>query len=257
MNGWLAGEFLVAVGDVVPVDDVEEGGDVVGAAVLVFQIIGVFPDVDAEEWRVGGTAGSSCADGDGGVLIGGGEDGEFFIGTHHEPGPTAAESGEGGFGEFVFEVGEVLEIFIDGLGEFAFGFTAAVFAYHLPEEGMVVVATAVVLDGGADGFGKGVEVFQEFFERFLFEVVVAGEGFVEVGDVGTVVFVVVDLHGLRVDVGFEGIEGVGERREGEGRGAGGDVGERGGVGSECRENCGTGGGGDGGGFESVASCHHK
>lgn len=263
---------MVAVGDVVPVDDVEEGGDVVGSAVLVFQIVGVFPDVDAEERGVGevgpvaavegvgtgGGAGCAEAEGDGGVLVGGGEDGEMFVCSDDEPGPAAAEASEGGLGEFVFEAGEVHKVFVDGPGEFAFGFAATVFAEHLPEEGMVVVAAAVVLDGGADGFGEGVRIIEEFFERFFLEVGVAGEGFVEIGDVGSVVFVVMDFHCLRVDVGFEGVEGVRQWREGEGGGAGGDGGDGGvGVGGKCGEDGGTGGGGDGGGFESVASSDHK
>src|ERR1700676_23225 len=41
-----------ALGDPRPVDDVPPGIDVVGAAVLVLQVVGVLPDVDAEQRRL-------------------------------------------------------------------------------------------------------------------------------------------------------------------------------------------------------------
>jgi hypothetical protein len=45
--GWFGGrEELV---DVVPVDHIPPGGEVFRAAVLEFEVVGVFPDVEAEE----------------------------------------------------------------------------------------------------------------------------------------------------------------------------------------------------------------
>ena len=41
------GSVGVVLADLVPVDDVVEGGDVLGAAVLVLEVVGVLPDVDA------------------------------------------------------------------------------------------------------------------------------------------------------------------------------------------------------------------
>ena len=35
--------------DVIPVENLEKGFDVVGAAVLVLQVVGVLPDIDAED----------------------------------------------------------------------------------------------------------------------------------------------------------------------------------------------------------------
>jgi len=37
--------------DFVPIDNVPPGLDVVRAAVLIFQIVGMFPDIQAEDWR--------------------------------------------------------------------------------------------------------------------------------------------------------------------------------------------------------------
>jgi len=47
------------------------------------------------------------------------------------------------------------------------------------------------------------------------EVGVRGDGFVEVVDVGGVMFVVMQTHGFRVDIRFERIGCVGKRGEGE------------------------------------------
>ncbi len=46
------GSAVEALRDLVPVDDVPERVEVVGALVLVLQVVGVLPDVDAEERRL-------------------------------------------------------------------------------------------------------------------------------------------------------------------------------------------------------------
>ena len=48
------------------------------------------------------------------------------------------------------------------------------------------------------------------------EVGIRGDGFIEIVDVGGVVFVVMQTHGSCVDKRFERIGGVGERGEGKG-----------------------------------------
>ena len=75
------------------------------------------------------------------------------------------------------------------------------------------MASAVVADGGADVFGDGGEGFDEVLGGFVGEVGLGGDGGVEVGDVGLVVFAVVDLHGGGVDGGLESVGGVGKRGE--------------------------------------------
>src|ERR1017187_7988443 len=65
LAGLGVGEALV---DFVPVDNVPPRGEVVGAAVVVFQVVGVLPDVVAED--------GVEAIGEGTVLVGGGDDGE-------------------------------------------------------------------------------------------------------------------------------------------------------------------------------------
>jgi hypothetical protein len=42
----------VSLRDLPPIHHVPPGSDVIGAAVLVFQVVGMFPDVEAEQWGV-------------------------------------------------------------------------------------------------------------------------------------------------------------------------------------------------------------
>src|SRR3954452_17348129 len=75
--------FLVAAADLGPVDDVPPGGEVIGAPVLVVEVVGLLPDVDAEQRGV--------ALHDRAVLVGGRIDGEAGA-IVDEPRPAAAES---------------------------------------------------------------------------------------------------------------------------------------------------------------------
>src|SRR2546426_209701 len=77
-------------------DDVPDCFQIIGASVLVFEIIGVFPHVHAED-RLAFAAGNDFAH-QRIVLVGGGNDLEFAF-VHHQPDPTAAEAaGLGRFG---------------------------------------------------------------------------------------------------------------------------------------------------------------
>ena len=57
-----------------------------------------------------------------------------------------------------------------------------------------------------------VEVADEVLDGLAFEVRLAGDGLVDVGHVGGVMFVVVDLHRLRINVRFERVFGIRKRR---------------------------------------------
>ena len=46
--------FLVVFGDLGPVDDVPKGLDVIWPAILVVEVVSVFPDVEAEYWSGAG-----------------------------------------------------------------------------------------------------------------------------------------------------------------------------------------------------------
>lgn len=98
--------FAEALGDGAPVDDVPDGAEVLGLAVLVLEVVGVLPGVDAEEGLV--VAGD-------GVLVGAGDDGEVARGlVLDEPGPAGAlDAGEGGVG-LLLEVFKGAKVLLDG-----------------------------------------------------------------------------------------------------------------------------------------------
>src|SRR6266702_5242747 len=73
------------------------------------------------------------------------------------------------------------------------------------------MAAAVVLDDFADVLGDGAKILDEVFGRAGAEVGVLLDGAVEIGDIGLVMLVVVELHGRLVDGGFEGSIVVGKR----------------------------------------------
>ena len=91
------------------------------------------------------------------------------------------------------------------------GLASAGGLHDLPEHAVVDVAAAVVLHDLADVLGDGGEVPDEVFGGFGGQFRVLVDGAVEVGDVGLVVLVVVQLHGRFVDVGLEGCVVVGKR----------------------------------------------
>ena len=76
---------FVALVDGVPVDHVPPGGDVVGAAVLVLQIVGVLPDVDAQDRRL-------AVPSDGLSWLGVLSTTELAALVDAQPGPAAAEA---------------------------------------------------------------------------------------------------------------------------------------------------------------------
>lgn len=142
--------FGVALGDDVPIDDIGYGLEVIGAFILIFQIVGVFPNVDPQQRDMTG--------GERGVLIGGGGHGDGFFGwIEDEPDPTGAED----FASFV-------EVFGHGGISRPEGGTEGVFEVAgrlggcggegIPEQIVVKVATAVIANSGADFFGHGLQI---------------------------------------------------------------------------------------------------
>jgi hypothetical protein len=124
-------------------------------------------------------------------------------GVVDEHGPAGALDGVGGGFEVAAEGVEGAEVFVDGGAEFAVGFVAAVGGEVGPEDGVVDVAAEVegeVLLQSADG--AEVAGFAGFGELF--------QGGVDAGDVGGVVFVVVEFHDLARDVGLQRCVVVGQ-----------------------------------------------
>jgi hypothetical protein len=182
-----------ALGHLLPVDRVPPGVDVVGAPVLVLQVVGVLPHVDAEERRL--------PVGDRVVLVRGRHDRESRT-VMHEPRPARAELADAGVLHLALEVVEGAEGVPDRSRQVAVGLAAPVRRHRLPEERVVEVAAAVVADRGALLLGDLGEVRDDLLDRLVGEVGALERG-VRLVHIRLVVLVVVDLHRLRVDVGLE------------------------------------------------------
>ena len=223
------------LGHGLPVDDVPDGAEVLGLAILVLQVVGVLPGVDAQQ-------GDQVA-GDG-VLVGAGDQaqgaGLLVLG---DPGPAAAlDAGEGGVC-LLHEGGEGAEVAVDRflwarwhvsllllwrschtLGcprraaqvprsraiqdylylvstylELSFWLTTTVLVggcQVLPEQSVVDVSTAVEVEEGRECGGLGRVALGYGIAKGL-------ESAVEAVDVGLVVLGVVQLHDLARDVRLE------------------------------------------------------
>src|SRR3954467_8218038 len=89
-----------------PIDHIPDGLQVIGAAVLVVEIVGVLPHVHAEDWRAF-DAGDGLAH-DWAVLIRRGADLQLAT-AHVEPDPARAETAHACGCEFLLKLREVAE----------------------------------------------------------------------------------------------------------------------------------------------------
>jgi len=126
---------------------VQAGFDVVCAAVLMFEIVGVFPDVDAVD---GGSASHQ-----GGVLVGEGFDEKFSVFATTEPGPAASKYAHRAFGHCFLPLFIASKSIVDLLGQFALRFLAGV-GEGFPKDGVVGVTTGIVADGSTDVGRNGI-----------------------------------------------------------------------------------------------------
>src|ERR1700741_344073 len=96
--------FLISIADVVPIHHAPECFDILRTAVLMLQVVGMFPNIDAEQrhlmlrYRA--------------VLVRARGDFELFP-IQDQPTPAAAENFRGGFRELLFEFVVAGELFID------------------------------------------------------------------------------------------------------------------------------------------------
>src|ERR1035441_285293 len=122
-----------AVFDGFPVHYVPPRGNVVRAAVLILQVVGVLPHVQAHH--------GVLALHHGAVLVGRGSDLEFAAGPQ-QPRPAGTETGGRGLAELLLETLETAEGPDDGLGHVAHRRTSGAWPHNLPKHGMVDVAAA-------------------------------------------------------------------------------------------------------------------
>src|SRR6266478_508898 len=141
---------LVVLGDCVPVHHVPPSFDVVGPAVLVIEIISVFPNIHSEDRRVSVHERA--------VLVRGGYNFKFSTFVFNQPRPTAAEATGPSCGELLFKCIETSERGFDIIGEFAFRFAASVRAHDRPEEGMIGMPAAIISHHRANIFWDSTQV---------------------------------------------------------------------------------------------------
>mmetsp|Transcript_25560 Transcript_25560/g.71440 ORF Transcript_25560/g.71440 Transcript_25560/m.71440 type:complete len:306 (+) Transcript_25560:325-1242(+) len=218
------GEVLV---DLVPVDNVPPVGHVLWSAVLVFEVVGMLPNVNSQNWEHD-LVGNALHQGV--VLVGCGNDLELVaLLVDADPDPSGAECGSWGSSglELGLHVLHGTEGLVDHGGEVGgrLGVLGLVWWSHLfPEEGVVVVPATAVADSRSSLEGIGHEVEDR-------DVVLAFARLVDVGDVGGMVLVMMELHGRGVNVRLQGLERVREIRDEVGVGCG-----RGGHGSTGDED---------------------
>ena len=177
-----------------------------GAAVLVVEVVGVFPDVEGEE--------GAEAVGDGVIGAGVLADGQGAGGVGLEPDPAGAEEADA-LGDELFPEGVEgaplgFDLGLQGAGRGRFpvkpGMTGKVkpgmTRAELGEVEVVVQDLAGVVEDGAGGLGHNL------LQGHRLELG-AGDEFVEVVHVGLQVLAVVEGQGLRADDGFEGVDRIG------------------------------------------------
>src|SRR5205807_5642232 len=129
--------------------DVTPGLEIFGAAIVVFEVIGMFPDVVAKN--------GEQALGDRIVLIRSGKNLHFAAGLARQPNPSAAKNLSARFIELGLEIFEVAEAFLDGFSNRAAGVASSLGFHNLPKHGVVHVSATIVADGGANVLGNGIQ----------------------------------------------------------------------------------------------------
>ena len=131
------------------------------------------------------------------------DDLHFAFGVAGQPYPSAAELAYTGGVEFFLEGLEVAKSLLDHVGDGTAGIASALGLHDLPEHGVVDVAAGIVADGAANVFRNRIQVAKQIFRCFLVQLGMLVQRRVEVLDVGGVMHVVMQVHRLFVDGGFE------------------------------------------------------
>ena len=203
INGGFSPDFVKLFGSVarfqnIPVDDAPYCGEMIDTAVLIVEVVGMFPYVDAENGLQSVANRVAC--------IGFLRNHEFTFAVTGKPYPTATEKTGAFLLELLLEGFERTKLCIDGFGQLTHGLAIFLRSGELREVEIVVEDLSGVVEDGTFG------VFNDFFEGFTFEAT-AREQVVEVRHIGVEVLAVVELHSGRANDGLESRGGVGEFNE--------------------------------------------
>mmetsp|Transcript_21388 Transcript_21388/g.37860 ORF Transcript_21388/g.37860 Transcript_21388/m.37860 type:complete len:266 (-) Transcript_21388:177-974(-) len=176
----------------VPVYDIPDGVEVVGAHVLVVKVVCVLPDINSEQRH---TAGGAAR-----VLVSASYDLDVLsLGVECKPTPARALDSSGGGAHVLLERVKRAPLGGDSVSEVAFRLSSSVGSQVFPKQGVVDVSATVEFDSSLKSNHLG-------YIAFGLRVLVLLERGVQVGDVGLVVLGVVDLHNLGTDRGLESPE---------------------------------------------------
>src|SRR5579885_389269 len=143
MEGLLAAAALVvAARNLVPVDDVPPVGEVLWAAVLILRVVGMLPDVIANDGEEAFHQGA--------VLVRGRGDGELAVVIEDQPDPARAKAFSASIVKGGLELVKGAEGVLNGFRQVTARLPATMFLHDLPEHRVVGMAAAIVADGGAD-----------------------------------------------------------------------------------------------------------
>jgi len=205
------GVLLEVLGDAGPVHHIPPGSNVLGASGLVLQVVGVLPDIQAQNGDCGSSLDEAVHQGI--VLVGSRDHNQLSALVHAQPAKSRAEQSDCLVGKLFLHSVNGPERGGDGLGKGGRRLSGLVRGTHdSPEKSVVVVTPPMVSDGTPLLEGDVLHLHESRTGE-----VRARDGSIELGHVSIVVVLVVEVHGLLVDIGLKSLVGVGEVRELEGR----------------------------------------
>jgi hypothetical protein len=192
---------LVILCDFGPIHHVPPSFEIIRPAILVIEIVGVFPNIDAENRFV--------AVHERAVLVRRRHDFELAAFVFDKPRPTAAETTYARGGELLFKGIETTEGGFDVVGKFSRWLAARLWPHDLPEERMIGVTAAVIAHRRANIFRHRIQVADQILDRFVRQIGFVFKRVVYVRDISLVMFRVMNFHRTRVDVRLECVVCVG------------------------------------------------
>src|ERR1700691_2056094 len=192
--------LLVKLRDIVPIDEIiDKGLEIIGTAVAVVDVIGMFPNIDAED-------GDRIMD-DRVFAVGRFQDFDLAV-LHDKPRPAGAELSDAGLNELLFRLVERTEGIGKRLFERAWNLAAAVGLEPVPKKRVVPGLGCVVEERRV----LAVRLLDNHLERLVRQGTVLQQ-IVRRIDIGLVMLVVVIFERLARHMRLEGVIGIGKRRK--------------------------------------------
>src|SRR5258708_10510697 len=175
-----------------PVHHIPESSEILGAAILIFEIIRMFPNVHSQQ----GNAFHFGYIHQWVVLVGGRADLQLAV-FHDQPGPATSKTAYTGGIEFFFESIEAAEGSMNIICQLSGRRSTRFRSQDLPEKTVIPVSPAVVADYRADAACLLDQLFQGF-------TLIGGSGdrFIQIVYISLMVFTMMYLHGSRVNMRF-------------------------------------------------------